>query len=258
MVPHTEIRHALRFPKESLRKHSQSESYFFINEGGNEKKLRFHDYDSIYSRPGLYEQLFYERLACDSPRQIADSLANAIAGAGEAIEPQRVLDLGAGNGISGEELKRHAISRVVAVDIIAEARDAAMRDRPGVYDDYLVADMTTLAPEQERELRDWRFTALTTVAALGFDDIPAEAFFEAVNLIEEDGWLAFTIRTDCLSEDDTSGFARLIKRLLYGDLVELHHIERYRHRLSIDGEPIFYFAVILRKRGHLDHKLLEG
>ena len=77
-----------------------------------------------------------------------------------------------------------------------------------------------------------------------------------MNLIADDGWIAFTLRTDFLREADTSGFAEMVKTMLYEDVVELHHIERYRHRLSIDGEPIFYFAVVARKKGPLPDSLL--
>ena len=59
----------------------------------------FHDYDAIYDRPGLYEQLFYERLRCSSPEVVTTRLARALKHEGETLETHRVLDLGAGNGI---------------------------------------------------------------------------------------------------------------------------------------------------------------
>jgi len=34
----------------------------------------------------------------------------------------RVLDLGAGNGVMGEELKKHGASRLIGADIIYEAQ----------------------------------------------------------------------------------------------------------------------------------------
>ncbi|QLC26789.1 methyltransferase domain-containing protein [Parasphingopyxis algicola] len=250
--------HNVRFPKESSYDFDQNQAFFFLEEDGEERKIRFHDYDAIYDRPGLYEQLFYDRLQCASPQRVVDALANAVKEAEDRVETLRVLDLGAGNGIVGEELKRFNVARLVGADIIPEAEQAATRDRPGVYDDYLVADITALDAKQKQSLEDWRFSAMTTVAALGFDDIPAEAFLSAANIISDRGWIAFTIRTDFLSNEDASGFAQLIKALLYGDLVELHHLERYRHRLSIDGDPIFYFTIIARKRGPLSRDLLDG
>lgn len=46
---------------------TQDQAYFLLREGGEMLRLRFHDYGNIYKRPGLDEQLFYERLRCNSP-----------------------------------------------------------------------------------------------------------------------------------------------------------------------------------------------
>lgn len=243
--------HILRFPKEESRKLGQNQAFFFLHENGEDRRIKFHDYDAIYDRPGLYEQLFYERLRCSSPEVVTSRLASAIRHARGSIETQRVLDLGAGNGIVADELKKLGVSRLVGLDVIPEARDAALRDRPGAYDEYLVADMTGLTPEQSRDLADWRFTALTCVAALGFDDIPASAFLRALDLVSDDAWLAFNIKTDFLRMEDESPFAALVKTMLDRDLVDLHLLERYRHRLSIDGDWLEYFVLVARKHGPL-------
>ncbi len=249
----------IRFPRESSRELGQNQAFFFVGDPGTDDdvKLRFHDYDDIYGRPGLYEQLFYERLQCVSPNMVANRLARAIAASGEPIERLRVLDLGAGNGIVGEELKTYNIARLVGLDIIPSAKTSAFRDRPGIYDDYLIADMTALSDAQSGELSDWRLNAMTTVAALGFDDIPAKAFLSGVEAIANDGWIAFTIKADFLGDSDATGFADVIRKMLYDELVELHHLERYRHRLSIDGEPLFYFVIVARKKGPLPDNLLS-
>jgi len=247
----------IRFPKESGEMLAQNEAYFFLDHDSDNQRVRFHDYATVYSRIGLYEQLFYDRLQCNSPEVVSDRLARALRNARCPIEALRVLDLGAGNGIVGEALKKRHASRLVGLDIIAEARDAAARDRPGVYDDYLVADMTALTAAQRKTLTDWRLDAVTCVAALGFDDIPAAAFVNAIELIADDGWLGFTIKADFLQSGDETGFAGLIKTLLHDDVVELHHMERYRHRLSIDGEWLFYFVIVARKRGPLPAALID-
>lgn len=249
--------HLIRFPRESSEQLQQSEAYFFIEEKGQARKLRFHDYDEIYARPGLYEQIFHDRLQCSSPHVVVDHLASAVRSAGERMESLRVLDLGAGNGLVGEELKRKNVSRLVGIDIIAEAREAALRDRPQVYDDYLVADVAALDPNEKDLLADWRFDALVTVAALGFGDIPREAFFEAVNFVDANGWLAFNIKTSFLGSEDQTGFSRMVKAMLTEDLVEIHHLQRYVHRLSIDGDPLQYLSVVVRKKGDLPSSLLD-
>ncbi len=86
-------------------------------------------------------------------------LTEALAAAGVSAETLRVLDLGAGNGIMAEELRAVGAEHAVGVDILSEARDAAERDRPGLYADYLVADLTALddaaAAEEIRRGRDF-------------------------------------------------------------------------------------------------------
>ncbi|GGD17212.1 class I SAM-dependent DNA methyltransferase [Aquisalinus flavus] len=240
-------RHRIQFPPENSTRLAQSEVIFHLVENDKRHQLRFHDYDELYKRPGLYEQVFYERLQCNSPVKVAEILEDTLTANAEDMFGLRVLDLGAGNGIMGEELKKHGVSRLVGADIIPEARDAAWRDRPSVYDDYVVADFSDLTGAQREELESWRFNALTVVAALGFADIPVEAFVPAMNLVEDRGWVAFNIKETFLQESDDSGFSSFIRKLIFSEYLEVHHLERYRHRLSMEGEPLYYYAMVARK-----------
>ncbi|MBI1338909.1 methyltransferase domain-containing protein [bacterium] len=249
--------HRIKFPPVDAQDLSQSEAYFYVTEGGEEQRFRFHDYDKIYARPGLYEQVFYDRLKCCSPEKVGEVLNAAVTASGESIEEMRVLDLGAGNGAMGEVMKGYGASRIVGADIIEEARAAALRDRPGVYDDYHVADFTALRDEERSRLEGWSFNCLTSVAALGFGDIPPAAFFEALRLVKVGGWAAFNIKETFLDSSDRSGFSRYIRKLIFSEHLELHHLERYRHRLSLDGEPLFYFALVARKTKHLPREMLR-
>ena len=81
---------------------------------------------------------------CNSPGRVADLLKRALNTVREPVSELRVLDLGAGNGMMGEVLKRDGVARLVGADIIPEARDATYRDRSEVYDDYYVADFGKL------------------------------------------------------------------------------------------------------------------
>ena len=137
-------RYWIKFPPVVGHKFSQSEAYFYLVEEGREEKFRFHDYERIYDRPGLYEQIFYERLKCTSPEKVGEILSSALQTEGENSSELRVLDLGAGNGMMGEVLKGYGIARLIGVDIIEEAKAGADRDRPGIYDEYYVADFTNL------------------------------------------------------------------------------------------------------------------
>ena len=139
------------------------------------------------------------------------------------------------------------MNKIVGVDIINEARQAALRDRPGVYTDYRVTDLTELSRKDEDALRQHKLNCLTTVAALGYGDIPPGAFLKALELISTPGWAAFNIKEDFLHESDQSGFSRLIRQLIQQDYLQPQCYRRYRHRVSMAGEPLFYVAMIAKK-----------
>lgn len=249
-------RYRIRFPSDNLASIGQGKAWFHIVEDDREERIEFHDYAAIYKHPGLYEQLFYDRLKCNSPRKLSDLLHEVVLDSGGDPTRLRVLDVGAGNGMVGELLVERGVARVVGIDIIPEAGEACWRDRPGSYDAYYVADLTRQDRELQTELLDWRFDAMTMVAALGFGDIPVPAFAAAWNLIAEDGWVAFNVKESFLDNSDTSGFSRLIKRLIHHDYLKLHHLDRYRHRLSIEGHQLHYYAVIGHKRREIDDECL--
>lgn len=247
-------RYHIKFPIADTRSLGQDEAYFFLKENGFDVRLRFHDYGEIYKRPGLYEQLFYERLKCSSPQKAHDILEDVLRENRQMMSELRVLDLGAGNGMVGDVL--HA-ARTVGVDISSEAQWACERDRPGIYDAYYVADFCQLDESTAQELRDWQFNCLTCVAALGFGDIPAKAFATAFNIVLAGSWIAFNIKETFLQESDHSGFSRLVKYLLMSDVLEIHHMERYRHRVSIDGEPLFYYMLVGKKEADIPDSIQQ-
>ncbi len=211
-------------------------------------EVRFHDYASIYAIPGLYEHLFYNILKCTSPATVRSLLEHQLRRSDEPAGGLRVLDLGAGNGMVGEELADMGAKTIVGVDNIEAARSAAGRDRPGVYAEYLVADIAHTTDSQRVQLEGFRFTCLVCVAALGFGDIPPEAFAGAYNLIAPGGYIAFNIKNDFLDGRDSTGFSRLIARMISDGALDVLARERYRHRLATDGAPLFYVAIVGRKR----------
>lgn len=241
-------RHQVEFPP-PMQRLDQDEAFFFLTDGEGRTKVRFHDYDAIYRHEGLYEQLFYDRLKCQSPRKVADVLRQAVLKSHEQPSELRVLDLGAGNGMAGEALAAFGVSRLVGADIIEQAQAAALRDRPGLYDHYYVADFCALGDECYAEMRAWSFNCLVSVAALGFGDIPPKAVATAMSLIEDDGWIAFNIKDTFLDASDASGFSTMVRELIFSEYLDLYHLERYQHRLSIHGKPLNYFAIVGRKCG---------
>lgn len=240
-------RYNIKLPATEPHQLSQDEAFFYLIEYGQETKIRFHDYREIYKHPGLYEQLYYQRLKCNSPKKVADILAKVLRDNRVEMTELRVLDLGAGNGMFGEQLYNTGVARIVGVDICEEAYIACDRDRPGVCDAYYVCDLCKPDIAIQQDIASWQLDCLSCVAALGFGDIPAKAFANAFNMITPSGWVAFNIKETFLLENETSGFSRLIKSLLVNDTLELHHLERYRHRISIDGRPLFYYAIVGKK-----------
>jgi predicted TPR repeat methyltransferase len=207
---------------------------------------------------GLYEQIFYDRLKCTSPTKVANILESSLKQSEDNLSELRVLDFGAGNGMMGEELKKHGISRLLGVDIIPEAYEATVRDRPGLYDAYYIEDFTKLSEEKKEDIASWQCDCMVTVAALGFGDIPTKAFIEAFNIIKTQGWVAFNIKETFFDMSDESGFSRMIRELLFSKYLDVYHIERYRHRLSIEGEPLYYFAIAGRKKADVPDEFLES
>lgn len=236
-------------PKHARGELDQDEEWCEIEIHGERRRIRFHDYAAIYEVPGLYERLFADQLDCDSPRVVTELLGEQLRASG--VKPGRLtaLDFGAGNGMVGELLAELAISDIVGVDLLPEARDAAHRDRPGLYEDYYALDLTQLAPKERRDLLRHDFDVMTCVAALGFGDIPPLAFAEAFNLVATPGWIAFNIRDRFFEEEDPSGFGGFIARMLGEGILAERTRERYTHRVSVTGEPLKYVAIVAEKHG---------
>ena len=236
----------VRFPRLNPEV-DQHEEYCEALLDGTWTKVRMHEYATLFSHPGFYETLFYDLLACDSPRRVVGLLAEVQADLGAS--PLRVLDVGAGNGLVGESLKGIGVAERYGIDILPEAREAAERDRPGLYHEYLVADLCNLNADQRATLTAARLNCLTCVAALGFGDIPAEAFVSAVNFVEDGGLIAFNIKEVFLDERYNFGFSALIRTLLARKIFRLEASRRYRHRLSSQGQPLYYLAMVVTKQG---------
>lgn len=233
------------FPK--LETVEQGKEFFILEQNGHKEKITFHDYDRIYEVPGLYEYLFYERYKCNSPEVVCGLLQKYIAQDPKADGSLTALDIGAGNGMVGEQLADLGADAIVGIDIIEEAAEAVLRDRPGVYDDYHVADLTDLSPNVEHCLEEFDFNCMTVVAALGFGDIPPAAFAHGYNLVSSPAWVAFNIKEDFVCDQDQSGFCQLIGHLDNEGILDIQERVRYRHRYCQDGTPLYYYAVVGRK-----------
>jgi hypothetical protein len=81
-------------------------------------------------------------------------------------------------------------------------------------------------------------------------------FFRALEFVAEGGWVGFNIKETFLDNTDSSGFSRLIRELIFSEYLDVHHLQRYRHRLSMEGKPLFYFALVAKKVKDVPEKML--
>lgn len=213
---------------------------------GRSETMRLHEYDRVYAIPGLYEEVVHNRLKCDSPRVLADTLVTACERAGDDPARLRAFDLGAGNGVMGEEVAGRGVKVVVGSDDSAPARDAAQRDRPGLYEEYLVGDVDDL-DDLEGLVREHRLNTIICAASLGMGHITAESFERLWAPFPAGSWFAVTL-ADANAEPGGSDFGDYLARLRGGgDDTEILADEPFRHRLTMAGEPIGYRAVVARK-----------
>ena len=187
--------------------------------------------------PGLYEEVVQRRLGCRTPARVAGMLARAAAGLGRAPADVRVLDAGAGNGVSGEALAAAGMRPVMGLDILPAARAAALRDRPGVYGDYLAADLCDLRAEDERAIRAAAPNALACIGSVGGDHMPPPAVASALALLAPQPLLAYAYDVERFEDP-----LRALPAVSGGR--ELAR-ERALHRRTVTGGERFWEAVVV-------------
>jgi predicted TPR repeat methyltransferase len=234
----------------------QDEEWCEIENNGTWQRIRFHDYAAIFGHKGLYEHLFYGLLQCCSPERVASMLETVVRESGSDPASHRILDLGAGNGMLGESLLRRGFGSVMGIDLLPEAKSATERDRPRQYGDYVVADLASFEPETRERIERFAPTCLASVAALGFGDVPPTAYFNALTVVPIGGLLAFNIRTDFLDARYAFGFSELVRRMMTGDVIRIESMQRYRHRISVSGQPLWYTAVVATKLADVPAEML--
>ena len=207
--------------------------------------MGFHDYAAIYAEPGLYERVFIEELGMRSTFEVVRLFGEALRGLDMDPAEQRVLDLGAGNGVGGEALRALGVGSVIGVDLEPVARKAAARDRPGVYEDFVVADLA----KDAGLLADRGLTAVLALSAIGPGHVPPVALRRALALLEPGGLYAFAVMPALLpgSEDEVgraTGYPDYLAELLA--LSEELAREAYVHRRQADGSPHEAVALVGR------------
>ena len=158
----------------------------------------------------------------------------------------RVLDIAAGNGVSGEALAAAGLGGqgMYATDIVPAARVAALRDRPGLYDSYLTLDLLVLAGDERAAMTALRANALSCVAPVGVHggELPPEALVAAAGLLGPDALVVYM-------HDPTHGLPDPMTRAwgVGTDAQELKR-RRYVHRYTVNGTPFQMDGVVWRLR----------
>jgi hypothetical protein len=212
---------------------------------GTLEEVALHDYARVYALPGVYEQIVQQDLGCRSPAQVAQMLGGALEALRLEPSDTRVIDIAAGNGVSGEALRAAGMDVVLGTDIVPEARAAALRDRPGVYDDYLTLDLMALSAEQAEYVRSLHANALTCVAPVGTASVPPEAIAAACRLLTREPLVVALYdrrhgEPDPLSE-------QFFAEHVGAEATLLDH-ERYLHRFLITGAPYELEASVWKLR----------
>jgi hypothetical protein len=218
---------------------AQDEETLVVTLDGREETMRLHEYDRVYSVPGLYDEVL-RRLEYASPAKVAELLFSA-----PGIDPGavRALDLAAGNGVSADPLREGGIGELVGLDLIPEARDAALRDRPGAYAEYVAGDVG--APGLAAGLVEaHRLNAL--VCAGGISHIPVEAFAAGWGAFPGGSWLVATAAED-MADPDAGPYGRFFAGEVAAGRLHDVHTERFVHRRAMSGDPIEYTALRARR-----------
>ena len=224
-----------------------SERIAVYHEDGTIEQVALHDYARVYALPGVYEQIVQEDLGCRSPEHVADMLARALQALGRDSGATRVIDVAAGNGVSGEALRAAGMHVVLGTDIVPEAREAALRDRPGVYDEYLTLDLTAPSDAQTEHLRSLRANALTCVAPVGTaaGTVPPQVIATVCRVLTGEP-LVVSLHDPGLGEPDPLD-ARFFEAEVGAEATLLDH-ERYLHRFLVTGAPYELEASVYKLR----------
>jgi hypothetical protein len=218
---------------------AQHEETLVVEVDGREQTMRLHEYERVYAIPGLYDEVL-RRLEYGSPGKVAELLLSA-----PGVQPGalRALDLAAGNGMSADPLVAAGVATLVGMDLIAAARDAALRDRPGAYAEYVAGDVGE--PGLVAGLVE-RHGLNALVCAGGISHIPVEAFAEGWSAFPPGAWLVATAAEDLGDPGDGPYGAWVAREQAAGRLSDVH-VERFRHRRAMSGAPLEYTALRARR-----------
>ena len=223
----------------------QGQEEFVLRSDGDESRIVLHDYAAVYAVPGLYEEVVQRQLRCASPATVAEALLEAAADAGVAPADVRAFDLGAGNGVVGEEMRDRGVTVVAGADGIPEARDAAHRDRPGLYRHYVVGERLDVDGIAAM-VRDEGLTALVAAGAVGEGHVPVDSLGQLWDAFPPGSLLALTIKDGGpeTGDHDVADVDAMLSRTA-GTAHPTRTVvrRRFRHRVSMAGAELYYLVL---------------
>ena len=223
--------------------------FFILERAGQAEQVAVHDYETIYQIPGLYERLIVEALQCVSHEVMPALLAQVVARSGTRMTDLNVLDFGAGSGLVGAVLVRLGVKRIVGLDIVPEARSAARRDHPDIYQTYIIDDICCLEPANQAVLSHLEPNCMISVSAIGLGaHISPTVLTCAINAMPRGSWIAFNLNASFLEQDSPTGYAAVLEQLTSSTQLTIHIQRTYQHRILTDGTPLFFTAIIGQKQ----------
>lgn len=237
---------------------STNEEYFYLSTAAQlERRFSIHDYSDIYQIPGLYEYVVCDTLNYQAPQIITKLLMEQVHQDNLTANDLQVLDVGAGNGLSGKTLADAGVTSIVGLDIIPEAAIANQRDYPGVYQKYYVEDLTSLSKKTHQELMSQQFNVLLLSGSLYH--LPTTAFDNALSFLTIGGWFVVTLRQAAREQNKLNSAYHLFEQLVQKQSLEIMVEQTYQQRLSVRGEPIMGQAIVAKKLTEISsQKTLEA
>jgi hypothetical protein len=222
------------------------EEFVLHHPDGTDERIVLHDYARVYAVPGLYEEVVQHRLQCASPATVAGALVEAAEAEGRSADGLRAFDLGAGNGVVGEELRARGVTVVAGADGVDEAREAAHRDRPGLYAHYLVGERLDV-DEVRALVRDEGLTALVAAGAVGEGHVPVDALAQLWDAFPPGSFLALTLAGGESGQDATD-VEQMVAATAGTEHASRTVVRRpFRHRVRMAGDELHYLVLVAVK-----------
>jgi len=228
---------------------SNYKEHFFLTQNGQERKVLLHDYAEMYQNHGLYEYVCFQHLAYQAPQVLSSFLIEQLTKAQEEVSALKLLDIGAGSGLTAKALVALGVKSITGIDIYPEAAEAAKRESPNVYEEYYVEDLSQLDQETHQVLKNKIFNCLVCCSAL--PALPASVFIPAFNLIRLNAWIAFNVKKDIWEDHSSTGFVAQHPWVDNNEVFEIRAQLSYLRRYTTDGRPVEDVAIVGTKKGQI-------